>query len=184
MGKKSTKSPEVGDEVTWRSHGSTTSGTVRDKITSRKKKAGRVVAATPDDPQHVVRSHKSGKEAVHKPEALGAKGGAEDDTRTVAKRFRQAVNMSARELERWLTTEESRSAGQKSGGRESTGHRSGRRIVAILQAGKSSWTEDDYAHMRKVIGYVQRHLAQRPSGEIRDTTWRHSLMNWGHDPLK
>ncbi|MER5294490.1 DNA-binding protein, partial [Streptomyces pharetrae] len=25
--------------------------------------------------------------------------------------------------------------------------------------------------------------AQRPSGDVRDTRWRHSLMNWGHDPL-
>ncbi len=27
-------------------------------------------------------------------------------------------------------------------------------------------------------------LAQRPSGDVRDSTWRHSLMNWGHDPLR
>jgi hypothetical protein len=37
--------------------------------------------------------------------------------------------------------------------------------------------------MRKVVGYVRRHLAQRPPGDVRDTRWRHSLMNWGHDPL-
>jgi hypothetical protein len=38
--------------------------------------------------------------------------------------------------------------------------------------------------MRKVVGYVHRHLAQRPDGDVTDTAWRHSLMNWGHDPLK
>jgi hypothetical protein len=37
--------------------------------------------------------------------------------------------------------------------------------------------------MRKVVGYINRHLAQRPSGDVTDTRWRHSLMNWGHDPL-
>lgn len=37
--------------------------------------------------------------------------------------------------------------------------------------------------MRKVVGYVRRHLAQRPSGDVEDTRWRYSLMNWGHDPL-
>ena len=37
--------------------------------------------------------------------------------------------------------------------------------------------------MRKVVGYVHRHLAQRPGGDIRHTRWRWSLMNWGHDPL-
>ena len=37
--------------------------------------------------------------------------------------------------------------------------------------------------MRKVVGYVHRHLAQRPGGDVRHTRWRWSLMNWGHDPL-
>jgi hypothetical protein len=27
---------------------------------------------------------------------------------------------------------------------------------------------DDDAHMRKVVGYVHRHLAQRPSGDVTD----------------
>ncbi|OZM84312.1 hypothetical protein CFP66_03285 [Pseudonocardia sp. MH-G8] len=46
-------------------------------------------------------------------------------------------------------------------------------------------TGDDHAHMRKVVGYVHRHLAQRPTKEsIEDSRWRHSLMNWGHDPCK
>jgi hypothetical protein len=38
--------------------------------------------------------------------------------------------------------------------------------------------------MRKVLGYIKRHSAQRPSGDVTDTPWRYSLMNWGHDPLK
>ena len=38
--------------------------------------------------------------------------------------------------------------------------------------------------MKKVIGYVRRHVAQRPQGDVSDTRWRYSLMNWGHDPLK
>ncbi|WP_080046950.1 DUF2945 domain-containing protein [[Actinomadura] parvosata] len=36
--------------------------------------AGRTVAASPEEPQYVVRSEKSGGEAVHKPPAL-RKGG-------------------------------------------------------------------------------------------------------------
>jgi hypothetical protein len=45
--------------------------------------------------------------------------------------------------------------------------------------------DDDYAHMRKVVGYVHRHLAQRPTKErVEDSRWRYSLMNWGHDPCK
>ena len=96
--------------------------------------------------------------------------------------WRQAVNMTASELDSWLETDESQSVGQGEG--ESTGHRSGRRIVSILQTNKSDLAEDDVAHMRKVVGYVHRHLAQRPGGDVTDTSWRYSLMNWGHDPLK
>jgi hypothetical protein len=99
--------------------------------------------------------------------------------------WKQAVNMTAGELEKWLGSDESKSVGQKSGGGgESTGHESGRRIVEILRSKKGDLTEDDAAHMRKVIGYVHRHLAQGPSGDAHDSPWRYSLMNWGHDPEK
>jgi hypothetical protein len=97
--------------------------------------------------------------------------------------FRELVNMTPADLEKWLATEESQEAGQHKDGGESTGHASGRRIVAILRAKKGDLTDDDYAHMRNVTGYIRRHLAQRPAGEVTDTKWRHSLMNWGHDPL-
>ncbi|SFQ42165.1 Protein of unknown function [Actinomadura madurae] len=102
----------------------------------------------------------------------------------VAAEFGKVVNMTAGELERWLETNESRSAGQKDGCGESTGHASGRRIVELLRAKKADLGEDDYAHMNKVVGYVHRHLAQRPSGDVTESRWRYSLMNWGHDPLK
>jgi hypothetical protein len=98
--------------------------------------------------------------------------------------FDSAVNMTASELEKWLETDESRAVGQKDGGGESTGHASGRRIVALLRTKKADLTDANRAHMRKVAGYVHRHLAQRPSGDVRETPWRYSLMNWGHDPLK
>jgi Protein of unknown function (DUF3140) len=98
--------------------------------------------------------------------------------------WQQAVNMTPRQLEQWLDTDESRSVGQKDGDAEATGHKSGRRIVEILQTNKSDLSEDDVDHMHKVVGYVHRHLAQRPSGDVEKTLWRYSLMNWGHDPLK
>lgn len=96
--------------------------------------------------------------------------------------WQDAVNMTAGELETFLATDESRSVGDQGSGGESTGHESGRRIVQILRTNKGDLTEDDAAHMRKVVGYVHRHLAQRPSGDVTDTRWRYSLMNWGHDP--
>lgn len=97
--------------------------------------------------------------------------------------FREPVGMRPGELEEWLDPEESRGAGQHEDGGESTGHASGRRIVGILRTAKGGLSDDDYRHMRKVVGYVRRHLAPRPSGDPRDTRWRYSLMNRGHDPL-
>lgn len=98
--------------------------------------------------------------------------------------FHDAVNMTAGELDAWLDSDESRSVGDRSGGGESTGHASGRRIVRILRTKKADLTDADRDHMRTVVGYVHRHLAQRPDGDISETPWRYSLKNWGHDPAK
>ncbi len=110
----------------------------------------------------------------------------DEDRDTIRREFAEAVNMTAAELEEWLQTEESQSVGQKQDGAgESTGHAEGRRIVELLHTGKSDLSDDDYAHMRKVHGYVARHLAQQPAKEdVEHSRWRYSLMNWGHDPLK
>lgn len=109
----------------------------------------------------------------------------DDDHAEIAREFAAVVNMAPAVLERWLETEESRAVGwTRDGEDESVGHQSGRRIVAIKRKAKANLTDDDYAHMRKVIGYVHRHSAQRPEGDVTDTPWRYSLMNWGHDPLE
>ena len=98
--------------------------------------------------------------------------------------FHDAVNMTADDLESWLESEESRSVGQSDAGEESVGHASGRRIVTLLRQDDADHSDDDVAHMRKVVGYVRRHLAQPPSGDVRSSRWRYSLMNWGHDPVE
>jgi hypothetical protein len=98
----------------------------------------------------------------------------------VIEEFGEAVNMSRKELEEWLETDESKSVGQGSG--ESKGHESGRRIVEILGKNKSDYTDDDIDHMGRVVGYVHRHQAQKPQSDVEDSNWRYSLMNWGHDP--
>ena len=99
-------------------------------------------------------------------------------------RFHAAVNMAPAELEEWLESDESFKVGYKRPGEaESIGHASGRRIVRILQASKAALGDDEYLHMRKVVGYIRRHGAQRPENIV-ISRWRYSLMNWGHDPLK
>jgi hypothetical protein len=106
------------------------------------------------------------------------------DRRAVRASFASAINMDAAEIEAWLETPESRRVGQvKPGETESVGHRSGRRIAAILRTPEPELTDDDYAHMRKVCGFVRRHRAQEPANMV-TSRWRYSLMNWGHDPLK
>ncbi|GAA1519092.1 DUF3140 domain-containing protein [Streptomyces albidochromogenes] len=121
-------------------------------------------------------------------ETTGQRGAvtAKDATRqeTISE-FRDTVNLTAAELERWLESDESRGVGQKKDGDdESVGHESGRRIVELLRTKESELDDDDVAHMRKVVGYVRRHLAQRPDGDVAQSPWRYSLKNWGHDPQK
>lgn len=109
-----------------------------------------------------------------------------DDHATIWDEFKDAVNMTPAALRKHLDSEESQEVGQKKGGSgESTGHAMGRRILEIKDKKKADLTDDDYAAMKKVVGYVHRHLKQ--GGEARkdpDSAWRLSLMNWGHDPQK
>lgn len=114
---------------------------------------------------------------------------AEDDDAGTVKAFHAAVNMTPAALETWLATSESQEVGWKGpdgdGDGESIGHHSGERIVAILRTKTADLTGDDHRHMKKVIGYVHRHLAQGgPAADKERSRWRYSLMNWGHDPLK
>jgi hypothetical protein len=107
-----------------------------------------------------------------------------NDRQQIIEEFDEAVNMTPKELEKWLQTEESQSVGQSDGGGESKGHESGRRILEIKRKKKSDYTDEDVEHMKKVNSYVKRHLGQGPKNNIEDSKWRYSLMNWGHDPLK
>lgn len=107
-----------------------------------------------------------------------------DDPAGIYRDFTEAVNMKPGELETWLETDDSKAVGQHTDGGESVGHESGRRVIGLLRRKRAELTDRDYAHMRKVVGYVHRHMAQRPRGDVSRTRWRYSLMNWGHDPLR
>ena len=107
-----------------------------------------------------------------------------DEQRETLDEFKDKVNMTASELEDWLETEESKNVGQEDASGEAIGHRSGREIVKILNKNQDEYTEANFERMNKVVGYINRHLAQKPDGDIEETNWRYSLMNWGHDPMK
>ena len=64
------KELKPGDKVEWDSSGGHSVGKVVKKVTSETHIKGHKVAASKDNPEYIVRSDKSGKEAAHKPEAL------------------------------------------------------------------------------------------------------------------
>jgi hypothetical protein len=59
-----------GDKVAWDTPQGETHGVVEKKLTSETHIKGHKVAASPDNPEYLVKSDKSGKEAAHKPDAL------------------------------------------------------------------------------------------------------------------
>lgn len=81
------------------------------------------------------------------------------DSNEVIEEFNEIVNMTASELDKWLKSGDSRSAGRpkedESG--ESVGHDSGRNIVEILKSNPDKdpekYTDDQIQHMRKVVSY-------------------------------
>ena len=64
------KELKSGDKVKWSSSGGESVGKVVKKQTTPTKIKTHKVAASKDDPQYIVESDKSGKQAAHKPDAL------------------------------------------------------------------------------------------------------------------
>ncbi len=178
--------PKRGDEVAWNSGSGEAVGKVVKRIQGEATVDGREVHASKDDPRILVKNLNTGNLTVRRPEALHEPGERDDhpeDGDSTVTEFRELVNMDADELTDWLETEQSRRVGQDDGG-ESVGHRMGRRIVEILNTDSSQYRPGDFEAMRKVNGYIKRHLKQRPSGDPTNTRWRYSLKNWGHEPCR
>lgn len=62
-----------GDEVSWDTSQGKTHGKVEKKLTSPMGIKGHHVAASKENPEYLVKSEKSGKEAAHKPGELEKK---------------------------------------------------------------------------------------------------------------
>ncbi|GGJ97895.1 DUF3140 domain-containing protein [Pseudomonas matsuisoli] len=116
----------------------------------------------------------------------------ETDKKQIRSEFKSVVNMAPAQLRKWLHGAPSKKVGMTKQGEKVTstsdgkavGHKMGERILEIKSKRQTELEDDDYKAMKKVIGYVHRHIKQRPDGDVEDTRWRKSLMNWGHDPLK
>ena len=65
-----------GDHVEWDTSQGTTEGTVERKLTGETHVKGFTAKASPDDPEFLVKSDKSGAEAAHKPGELRQRRGA------------------------------------------------------------------------------------------------------------
>jgi hypothetical protein len=59
-----------GDHVAWDTPQGETHGVVERKLTRETHIKGHKVAASPENPEYLVRSDRSGKEAAHRPDAL------------------------------------------------------------------------------------------------------------------
>ncbi len=59
-----------GDKVEWESSQGKIEGTVEEKLTLPMEIKGHHVAASKANPEYLVKSDKTGKEAAHKPESL------------------------------------------------------------------------------------------------------------------
>ncbi|VWX55074.1 DUF2945 domain-containing protein [Novosphingobium sp. 9U] len=68
-----TKTLKKGDKVEWDTSQGKTHGTVEKKLTSETYIKKHKVAASKDNPEYLVKSAKSGKEAAHKPDELRKK---------------------------------------------------------------------------------------------------------------
>ncbi|OOQ83956.1 hypothetical protein PEBR_32636 [Penicillium brasilianum] len=111
------------------------------------------------------------------------------DKDTVISEFNELVNMTPNELREWLKEEQSQSSGWNNDSGETIGHESGRKIVDILEhnpsRNPSGYDESEIDHMRKVVSYCKRHLAQEETAKKNpDSKSYRSLKNWGHDALK
>ena len=176
-----------GDRVKWKVGRGETCGKVTEKVTESTTVDGKNITATKNKPRYMVENDNTGNVSAHKAKSLTRiedDGNLKPEQQKILKDFQQAVNMNASEIKKWLKTKESHSVGQKDKKGKIKGRKSGKKIVKILHKDKSDYKKKDFKHMKKTISYVHRHLAQEPSGEIKDTPWRYSLMNWGNDPLK
>ena len=64
------KNFKAGDKVSWNSSQGKVDGTVKKKLTAPTDIKTHHVAASPDDPQYLVKSTASDQKAAHKPQAL------------------------------------------------------------------------------------------------------------------
>ncbi|MFL6468162.1 MAG: DUF3140 domain-containing protein [Pyrinomonadaceae bacterium] len=94
------------------------------------------------------------------------------------------VNIPRDQLERWLSTPESKKLRFLDEPKMTRNGSSGLAVLKILSKRRDKITDEDIDQMRSVTEFIENKLLKRPKGDIVASNWRYSLMNWGHDPAK
>ena len=106
--------------------------------------------------------------------------------------FIGSANMSPKEIEDFLGTEESHTAAEQGEGEEKEGRHLARRCIELLEKVKEHKTdphaydlsliyEADLQQMHQMTQYIKCHIE---SGQIPDIMQRYRLMHCGYDPFK
>lgn len=97
--------------------------------------------------------------------------------------FHAVVNMTSRELEDWLRTEDAHERTETLPD-QAGGTALGRRVLEILGKRRTDVTSRDTEVMREVVEIVAAQRDEQYTTKPGDAAWRHRLMCLGHDPLK
>jgi hypothetical protein len=120
----------------------------------------------------------------------------EERNRRDYKRWKQLVNMGAKEIQAFLDSQDGKKAGLSrkeastagaGGGRITSGRDSARAIIRMKSKPFSEWDASDIRWMRKQINFISR-MRGNP-GKLRDEQGRPTrkllaLKVWGHNPSK
>lgn len=94
--KAARKTLSKGDRVSWNTSQGATQGVVEKKLTSPTDIKTHHVAASPENPEYLVRSEKSGEVAAHKPGSLRKTATTKRAKTSTAKVAKKAAKKSAR----------------------------------------------------------------------------------------
>ena len=96
--------------------------------------------------------------------------------------FHSLVNMTSRELQDWLATDDAKEESEPATG--PVGTPTGRAVLAVLGKRRTDLTEHDVSTMRRVVDRVRAERGTDPEPKAGQAGWRRKLMRIGHDPLK
>ncbi|SCX98021.1 Protein of unknown function [Nonlabens sp. Hel1_33_55] len=99
------------------------------------------------------------------------------DKEEIWKEFQTKQNMTSKELEKWLDTEESKNAGKEMDNGETVGHSRGRSILEIKEKNKSDFTKTNWDKINEAVGYYHQNLndSQKPKNDVENSAWYFAL---------